>query len=68
MGHSKVIRDITFNSDGPRFLTSYDRKIKLWDTETGHVISSFSTGKIPHVELNPSDAGIDTCEVFPTPS
>lgn len=55
MGHSKAVRDITFNTDGPRFLTSYDRKIKLWDTETGHVISAFSTGRIPHVGSNLSD-------------
>jgi pre-mRNA-processing factor 17 len=57
MGHSKAVRDITFNNDGSKFLTaSYDRKIKLWDTETGQVLSSFSTGKIPYVvKFNPDD-------------
>ncbi|KAG9154801.1 hypothetical protein Leryth_020078 [Lithospermum erythrorhizon] len=57
MGHSKAVRDISFSNDGTKFLTaSYDRNIKYWDTETGKVISTFSTGKIPYVvRLNPDD-------------
>jgi pre-mRNA-processing factor 17 len=36
MGHSKAVKGIDFSNDGRRFLTcSYDRWIKLWDTETG---------------------------------
>jgi pre-mRNA-processing factor 17 len=36
MGHTKAIKDINFNNDGKQFLSaSYDRQIKLWDTETG---------------------------------
>lgn len=57
MGHSKAVRDISFCNDGTKFLTAgYDKNIKYWDTETGQVISTFSTGKIPYVvKLNPDD-------------
>jgi pre-mRNA-processing factor 17 len=54
-GHTKAISDITFNTDGTQFLSaSYDRMMKLWDTETGTCINRFTTGKIPHVvRFNP---------------
>ncbi|BFZ65322.1 hypothetical protein YB2330_006488 [Saitoella coloradoensis] len=57
-GHSKAVRDVTFNNDGRQFLSaSYDRMIKLWDTETGQCISRFTTGKIPYVvKFNPDPA------------
>ncbi|GMJ00721.1 hypothetical protein like AT1G10580 [Hibiscus trionum] len=57
MGHSKAVRDISFCNDGTKFLTAgYDKNIKYWDTETGQVISTFSTGKIPYVvKLNPDE-------------
>ncbi|KAF9623016.1 hypothetical protein IFM89_035997 [Coptis chinensis] len=57
MGHGKAVRDISFSNDGTKFLSAgYDKNIKYWDTETGQVISSFSTGKIPYVvKLNPDD-------------
>ncbi|KAL8519041.1 hypothetical protein ACS0TY_010113 [Phlomoides rotata] len=57
MGHTKAVRDIWFSNDGSKFLSAgYDKNIKYWDTETGQVISAFSTGKIPYVvRLNPDD-------------
>nr|GEU58440.1 pre-mRNA-processing factor 17 isoform X1 [Tanacetum cinerariifolium] len=57
MGHGKAVRDISFCNDGSKFLTAgYDKNIKYWDTETGQVISTFSTGKVPYVvKLNPDD-------------
>lgn len=57
MGHSKAVRDICFSNDGTKFLSAgYDKNIKYWDTETGKVISTFSTGKIPYVvKLNPDE-------------
>ncbi|XP_038713980.1 pre-mRNA-processing factor 17-like isoform X2 [Tripterygium wilfordii] len=57
MGHSKGVRDISFCNDGTKFLTAgYDKNIKYWDTETGQVISTFSTGKVPYVvKLNPDE-------------
>ncbi|KAI1492881.1 WD40-repeat-containing domain protein [Biscogniauxia mediterranea] len=55
-GHSKAVSDISFNLDGTQFLSaSYDRMMKLWDTETGTCINKFTTGKTPHViKFNPS--------------
>ncbi|XP_072981877.1 uncharacterized protein [Typha latifolia] len=57
MGHSKAVRDISFCNDGTKFLSAgYDKTIQYWDTETGKVISTFSTGKIPYVvKLNPDE-------------
>jgi len=55
-GHTKALTDISFNSGGTKFLSaSYDRMIKLWDTETGQCLNKFTTGKTPHViKFNPS--------------
>ncbi|KAL9018725.1 MAG: hypothetical protein Q9185_003955 [Variospora sp. 1 TL-2023] len=51
-GHTKSVTDTTFSPSGTHFLTgSYDRHMKLWDTETGACISRFqtSTKAVPHV-------------------
>ncbi|KAF9893606.1 hypothetical protein FE257_010918 [Aspergillus nanangensis] len=55
-GHTKAITDTDFHPSGKTFLTaSYDRQMKLWDTEYGKCIGRFSTGKTPHVvRFNPS--------------
>jgi len=55
-GHSKALADIDFNASGTQFLSaSYDRMMKLWDTETGTCIAKFTTGKTPHcIRFNPS--------------
>lgn len=41
------MKDICFSNDGRKFLSSsYDKVIKLWDTETGQVIRSLGEGKM----------------------
>lgn len=54
-GHRQAVRDINFNNSGKVFLSAgYDRYIKMWDTETGQVISRFTSRKIPYcVKFNP---------------
>ncbi|KAL8714603.1 MAG: hypothetical protein Q9220_001551 [cf. Caloplaca sp. 1 TL-2023] len=51
-GHTKSVTDTTFSPTGTHFLTgSYDRHMKIWDTETGACISRFQTATkaVPHV-------------------
>ena len=48
LGHSMGVRDISFSFDGTQFLsTSFDKTIKLWDTETGKVKRTYELKKIP---------------------
>jgi pre-mRNA-processing factor 17 len=55
-GHNKAITDLSFNNDGTKFLSGgFDRRIRLWDTETGQCVNRFNCGKTPHViKFNPS--------------
>ncbi|EMC94562.1 hypothetical protein BAUCODRAFT_35796 [Baudoinia panamericana UAMH 10762] len=49
-GHTKSVADVDFSPDGTRFLSaSYDRQMKVWDTETGTCLGRYSTGSTPHV-------------------
>lgn len=49
-GHTKSVVDVDFSPDGTKFLSaSYDRKMKVWDTETGACLGRYSTGVTPHV-------------------
>lgn len=56
-GHSKAVKDVCWAADGRKFLSSsYDRTAKLWDTETGQCLGSFSNGKFPIcVKFYPKD-------------
>ena len=56
-GHAQGVRDISFDCDGTQFLSaSFDRFIKLWDTETGQVKAKFTNKKIPYcVVFNPDE-------------
>ncbi|KAJ3214480.1 pre-mRNA-processing factor 17 [Dinochytrium kinnereticum] len=69
MGHSKAVKAIDFTNDGTKFMSaSYDKWMKLWDTETGSFaelgrfnvhqgkcIHSFTTRRIPYcIKFNPA--------------
>lgn len=54
-GHRQAVRDIDFNAKGTHFISAgYDRYLKLWDTETGNVVSRYTSRKIPYcVKFHP---------------
>ncbi|KAG5679182.1 hypothetical protein PVAND_008771 [Polypedilum vanderplanki] len=54
-GHRQAVRDVDFNARGTQFVSAgYDRYLKLWDTETGSVVSRFTSRKIPYcVKFHP---------------
>ncbi|XP_065832783.1 pre-mRNA-processing factor 17-like [Oscarella lobularis] len=56
-GHRNAVRDACFSNDGKQFLTaSYDKFVKLWDTETGECINRFTSRKVPYcVKFNPDE-------------
>ena len=64
IGHTKAITDTDFSADGTKFLSaSYDRYMKLWDTETGKCLNRFTTGKTPHtLRFQPSSSNGGSAE------
>lgn len=55
MGHRQAVRDIEFNNTGTQFLTaSYDRYVKLWDTEIGKCQNQFNLKRVAYcIRFNP---------------
>jgi pre-mRNA-processing factor 17 len=50
IGHSAAVRDVQFNNDGTKFLScSFDRFIRLWNTETGQVEGTYTNRRVPYV-------------------
>lgn len=49
-GHSQAVKDLTFNSTGKQFLScSFDKKVNLWNTETGEILKTLKVDAIPTV-------------------
>ena len=57
IGHAKAVKDLCFSNDGARFVSAgFDRFMREWDTETGAVLGTYTTGKQPHVvKIHPDD-------------
>lgn len=55
IGHNKAVKDAIFSYDGRKILTaSYDKNLKLWDTETGKCVQRYGTKAIPYcITFNP---------------
>ena len=48
-GHKKGVKAICFDRDGSKFVSgSYDKYVKLWNTETGQCIQRFTNNKMAH--------------------
>ncbi len=54
------VKDISFSNDGRKFLsTSYDKVVKLWDTETGQVLLN-NLFDLPHIPVSYRQSKQDT--------
>lgn len=59
VGHSKAVRDVSFNNSGTQFLSAaYDRYLKLWDSETGE---SFIQTQIRHTTSSQTALALAVC-------
>lgn len=56
-GHKLGVKDVSFNDGGDKFVSaSYDKYMKLWDTETGQCLQRFTNNKIAHcIKFNPDN-------------
>lgn len=54
-GHTRPVKALDFTADGTHFLSaSFDQNVKLWDTESGKVLSRFKSNSIPNdVKIHP---------------
>jgi len=59
-GHTGPVRESCFSAQGTKFLSSsYDKTCRLWDTETGASIMSFTNGAVAQcVKFWPADENI----------
>ena len=49
VGHSEGVRAISMRNDGIQFLSSaFDRYVRLWDTETGQAVATFTNRKMAY--------------------
>ncbi|CDO95055.1 unnamed protein product [Kluyveromyces dobzhanskii CBS 2104] len=56
-GHAMTIKDLNFTGDGQAFASaSFDKKVKIWDTENGSVTKRFNFSSVPNcVSFHPKD-------------
>ena len=57
IGHSIAVRDARFDNDGSRIASvSFDRRVNIWDTESGARINSINVGTKPYcMAWSPTD-------------
>jgi len=57
LGHSAAVRDVRFNNSGSQFAScSFDRFIRIWDTESGAVVATLTNRRVPYcVHFYPKD-------------